>query len=96
MHIFIQWREEPCRQQTCSKMGCSGPRGHKISFSYSDKGRTTTWHSRVSSMKVMTFACFVHCSILGAWYRVGVQEMFAGWVHDLSEWIEALNGAEEA
>ena len=47
-------------------------------------------------MKVMTFACFVHCSILGAWYRVGVQEMFAGWVHDLSEWIEALNGAEEA
>lgn len=37
----------------------------------------------------MTFAWFVHCSILGAWHTVGVQEMFAEWMPDLAEWIEA-------
>lgn len=50
----------------------------------------------MSSMRVMTFACFVHCSILSAWCTVGVQGKSVEWLNDLAGWIEASDGAEEA
>ena len=94
MDVLVHWKEEPCRNQTWHKKGYSSLRACKISFTYSNKVRTTTWHSSVSPMRATIFACFVHCSILSAWHTVGVQEMFVEWINDFAEWIKAWDGVE--